>query len=309
MSTSARRTVRLKGGKVVSVNQREYDALKRRGDLDTGSGTPKSGDFERAHPRARKGSRLGGQFIRSGASGDAVRAVQRKVATNPDGQFGAQTTAAVRRFQQQHGLTVDGVVGQQTAAALLGNRNASKIAVGALTAEQRRRLAERGKPKPSRSRSRRRRQRLVEAVAIGSFLDRVKQLEPGETARLPDGGGVKHFMTEDGREAWMAGSPAPYRDGGLSWYGETRRTPEEAVSDAFTASAGRTDPESLGGTTAFYRYSAITVNGQPAELVRVDSDGNPVVRVVPAIVQADAERYLPRPEQSASWSALTRRPR
>ena len=40
---------------------------------------------------------------------------------------------AVRQFQRAHGLQVDGIIGKQTLAAIRGNRNASKVAPGALT--------------------------------------------------------------------------------------------------------------------------------------------------------------------------------
>lgn len=62
--------------------------------------------------------------MRSGASGEHVKALQEKLAAagfNPgpvDGEFGPQTEAAVRAFQQAKGLEVDGVVGAQTWGAL-----------------------------------------------------------------------------------------------------------------------------------------------------------------------------------------------
>ena len=62
--------------------------------------------------------------LRQGATGDAVRDVQRKLKEwgyyngAVDGVFGSQTAGAVRLFQQRNGLTVDGVVGPQTWEAL-----------------------------------------------------------------------------------------------------------------------------------------------------------------------------------------------
>ena len=105
----------------------------------TGSGS--SAFDEHKHPRAPKGTTTGGKFIRSGQSGPAVTAVQKKLGVATDGSFGKQTKRAVRRFQRKHGLQVDGVVGQQTAAALLGNKLASSMQPGALRPNQRHRLA------------------------------------------------------------------------------------------------------------------------------------------------------------------------
>src|SRR5579863_3700579 len=62
--------------------------------------------------------------ISRGATGDAVRRLQRALRRTPnlglaiDGVFGAATEAAVKDFQQGAGLTVDGVVGPLTWAAL-----------------------------------------------------------------------------------------------------------------------------------------------------------------------------------------------
>jgi N-acetyl-anhydromuramyl-L-alanine amidase AmpD len=57
--------------------------------------------------------------VRSGSSGEAVRAVQSQLASKGytvtvDGAFGPQTESAVRSFQSSRGLTVDGVVGPVT---------------------------------------------------------------------------------------------------------------------------------------------------------------------------------------------------
>ncbi len=68
-------------------------------------------------------------YLRKGASGDAVEAVQRLLDTygyrlgnrNPyDGTFGSMTDAAVREFQSDNDLYIDGEVGGKTWAKLLG---------------------------------------------------------------------------------------------------------------------------------------------------------------------------------------------
>jgi peptidoglycan hydrolase-like protein with peptidoglycan-binding domain len=62
--------------------------------------------------------------IATGATGDAVRWLQRALRRTPDlglavdGIFGPMTDQAVRQFQQANSLTVDGVVGPLTWAAL-----------------------------------------------------------------------------------------------------------------------------------------------------------------------------------------------
>jgi peptidoglycan hydrolase-like protein with peptidoglycan-binding domain len=62
--------------------------------------------------------------ISVGATGDAVRRLERALRRTPDpgltvdGVFGAQVEAAVKLFQQDVGLAVDGIVGPLTWAAL-----------------------------------------------------------------------------------------------------------------------------------------------------------------------------------------------
>lgn len=62
--------------------------------------------------------------LRRGASGNAVRELQRKLLAvgslsgGVDGQFGSGTEAAVRAFQRSRGLSADGIVGPATWAAL-----------------------------------------------------------------------------------------------------------------------------------------------------------------------------------------------
>lgn len=51
-------------------------------------------------------------------SGHDVRAVQRLVGAEPDGDYGPLTVQAVQRWQHAHGLADDGVVGPLTMAAM-----------------------------------------------------------------------------------------------------------------------------------------------------------------------------------------------
>lgn len=60
----------------------------------------------------------GEPVLRVGATGAAVRDLQRLLRVQADGAFGPQTLAAVRRFQRQHDLVTDGVVGARTWQAL-----------------------------------------------------------------------------------------------------------------------------------------------------------------------------------------------
>lgn len=107
---------------------------------------PEDEDFEKKHPRGKKGTPEGGKFVKKGSSGADVRAVQAAVGAREDGKFGRFTESAVRRFQRQHGLVVDGKVGHQTALALAGRFEAAKRAnTGRLTDQDRRRIAKAGK--------------------------------------------------------------------------------------------------------------------------------------------------------------------
>ncbi|WP_405110258.1 peptidoglycan-binding protein [Micromonospora sp. NBC_01405] len=63
--------------------------------------------------------------VRSGGSGDAVRAAQRQLNRRGyvlvvDGVFGPGTDSATRDFQRQNGLTVDGVIGVNSWRTLTG---------------------------------------------------------------------------------------------------------------------------------------------------------------------------------------------
>lgn len=52
--------------------------------------------------------------LRVGSSGDEVKEVQEKLGLTADGNFGAETEAAVKKWQGDNGLTVDGIVGFHT---------------------------------------------------------------------------------------------------------------------------------------------------------------------------------------------------
>src|SRR5689334_7356500 len=84
--------------------------------------------FRKTHPRSR-GIHMpnpGQPTISQGATGDAVRRLQRALRRTPnlglvvDGVFGPVTEAAVKAFQQGAGLAVDGIVGPNTWGALPG---------------------------------------------------------------------------------------------------------------------------------------------------------------------------------------------
>ncbi|BCY07576.1 peptidoglycan-binding protein [Actinoplanes sp. L3-i22] len=62
-----------------------------------------------------------------GASGSAVRGVQDRFGTDPDGVFGPRTESAVRAFQSSAGLPADGVVGRQTWQALVTAAEAGSL--------------------------------------------------------------------------------------------------------------------------------------------------------------------------------------
>jgi hypothetical protein len=51
-------------------------------------------------------------------TGDDVRAVQARVGTSTDGEYGPLTESAVIRWQSRHGVDADGVVGPATAASM-----------------------------------------------------------------------------------------------------------------------------------------------------------------------------------------------
>jgi len=56
--------------------------------------------------------------LRTGSTGEAVRAVQRVVGVTADGVYGPRTTAAVVAWQAAHGLVADGEAGPLTLTAM-----------------------------------------------------------------------------------------------------------------------------------------------------------------------------------------------
>jgi GNAT superfamily N-acetyltransferase len=251
------------------------------------------------HPRGGTGSAAGGRFVSKGDSGSEVRAVQRRTGTRVDGTFGDATKQAVMAFQRKHGLVVDGVVGRQTVAALRGRRDAKRVRVGGLTSSDRSFLKTHVKTSGGRKRS----TPIIEAAAPTALLDRVKGLEPGEHAMLPDGGAVRHHVTPDGRKVWSAGDPARWNETGISW-NSARSTPEEATAEALTDSAARTAPQALGGTTRFSRWTRVTHNGRSGDFRGVNEQGQPLVRF-------ESRSTITGKEQEpsvVSWPGLQRAP-
>ena len=69
---------------------------------------------------------VGKRVLSKGSTGDDVRTMQRNLMTigydlpkfAADGDFGAETEAAVKKFQKDQGLTVDGLYGEKTHAAM-----------------------------------------------------------------------------------------------------------------------------------------------------------------------------------------------
>ncbi|MGI0488710.1 peptidoglycan-binding protein [Pantanalinema rosaneae CENA516] len=69
--------------------------------------------------------------VAPGSSGAEVEAVQTALGIEADGQYGAQTTAAVTDFQLRQGLKqVDGIVGKETATALGLDENYRPVSYG-----------------------------------------------------------------------------------------------------------------------------------------------------------------------------------
>jgi peptidoglycan hydrolase-like protein with peptidoglycan-binding domain len=65
-----------------------------------------------------KGEERAPRWLTRGATGDAVKQVQKVLNISTDGFFGSQTEHAVKEFQASHDLAVDGVVGRQTWAKM-----------------------------------------------------------------------------------------------------------------------------------------------------------------------------------------------
>lgn len=69
-------------------------------------------------PAMPTGGAAGRPTLRRGATSDLVKVVQRKVGVSSDGEFDAETEAAVRVFQRNHSLVPDGIVGPKSWVAL-----------------------------------------------------------------------------------------------------------------------------------------------------------------------------------------------
>ena len=52
--------------------------------------------------------------LKRGASGEAVKELQRLLGIKDDGIFGIATETSVKIYQKQHNLQIDGIVGRQT---------------------------------------------------------------------------------------------------------------------------------------------------------------------------------------------------
>lgn len=137
----------------------------------------------------------------------------------------------------------------------------------------------------------------VKPTGHSGTLARVKALKLGETARLPDGLAITHAATDDGRKTWRADTPARWSSSGWS-LGDARRSPDDAVKDAFTKSASSSDPASLGGTQRFHSYSRVQVGGKEHRFLGVDpNSAKPEVRDVSGTGQ-------PGSIKTVAWSEL-----
>lgn len=83
-----------------------------------------------------------GPTLQNGSSGTDVLRLQRILVMNKlldytgiDGNFGAQTEAAVKAFQQSNGLTVDGIVGPLTWQALPADPDTPELSNGSSGSE------------------------------------------------------------------------------------------------------------------------------------------------------------------------------
>lgn len=292
----------------------------RPGDRDYGQ----PGPADPKHPRGRKGSSQGGQFVSKGMTGGNVSKVQTAVGAPVTGSFGSNTVAAVQAFQKRHGLQVDGVVGRQTALAIHGAyREARATKPGAMDAATRSRtgLGSRqgaARPKaPATSRPKAQRVRggallasddpadvlseaeLAEAEmwdplqhprnAVGRFADKLRRLTPrgqaGPTAvSLPDGTRV----SKDANGTFRVVRSGRNHTG--------IATPETAAVDALLRSGRSTHPQSFGGTT-------------PVTKLEVPADNLQSLRAERARVAASTDRYERRhlPSLDAHIAAVERR--
>jgi len=67
-----------------------------------------------AEPPPHPGAAAGRPTLRRGASGELVADLQRMLAVDADGVFGAITEAALRAYQRSHQLVPDGIAGPKT---------------------------------------------------------------------------------------------------------------------------------------------------------------------------------------------------
>lgn len=258
--------------------------------------------------------------VNQGKSGEPVQGVQAAVGVKTDGVFGSKTQAAVRRFQQKNGLQVDGVVGRQTYAAFAGRKGASKIKVGKLNTRQVSHLAAFSRHGGTLLHPRRRKLHAsstdaesgslqeamleeAERATIEEFPGRVRDLRLGEVTRLPDGTAVRYVSTLDGRGVYQVGTPSSYGEapGDVRyWDSGGIRTPEEVITRAALSSAGRTDPESIGGPDRYSRYGSLRYGGRDVTLVGVTPDLRPIVRASDNLLAA---------QQTVTWAELTGRSR
>jgi len=134
--------------------------------------------------------------------------------------------------------------------------------------------------------------RLMEAEIDGAkplghadTLARVKSMNLGDSVRLPSGHAITHVATPDGRKVWRADTPSRWSSSGWS-LGDEKRTPEDAVKDAFKLSAASNDPASLGGSTRYHSYSRVKVGGKEHRFVGVDpNSAKPEVRDITGVGQ------------------------
>lgn len=91
--------------------------------------------------------------VREGSRGNAVRAVQRYLNIEADGEFGAGTASAVRSFQSRSGLSADGVVGPNTWQALVAGVQSGGGSTGTSRAELARQILNNSRITLSRSSS------------------------------------------------------------------------------------------------------------------------------------------------------------
>jgi hypothetical protein len=131
--------------------------------------------------------------------------------------------------------------------------------------------------------------------AWSGALPRAKSLNQGETMRFPDGTALKRHASADGRDQWSAGTPSTWREDGVSW-NSPHRTPERAVQSAMEGSAASSDPESLGGSSSYYRGMSVDAKGNGLRFAGVSpTTGNALV--------SDPSTPSYRP-QEVEWATL-----